>query len=952
MRRFAGTLWVLALVPLAACGGGGADSGDPGLPDGTQPDAPVADVPLDQGVDPETDEAALDTGDPGEPGDPGPDGPSFDPQADDAPDVPLPGGLDLPPGAAATLDAIVARLASLRAEQGIASARTTLMAQLDDGWTGLAWARLGPDGTTISLGFEGGSSAVLVTDEDVFAPVDRARAGALPTPGRPTRLFRAPAGPGQALACGDAIAPPNRKVHIVNLAGGGTPGSVKLATDMEAFLLSLGWTRDEITVTQRLAREDRSVTPDTVFQQEAYGMVLFIAHGGVRVDDAGTEHYILQGFLGGKREDGYQDVVTQQRWDEYKQWYADGLAVTGQSWSQVDKAFVKDVYLRDDLLADQVQLEPGALVSFIACNSARLDDELASAGAGPVLGWDDSVDGDDGLAAWKALFTGLADPSLGTADEALARMVKDGTAFSENTHGTVAQMILGGDPRDWTLPGSMVLDAPDDCLPAGTDHLEVKVRFPECPDADVAFDLPPDGSRTLSPLVPTGAEVELRAKDATGKTLGAALRGVAVVPGQAVRPDLCPCAGTLALDVTDFPEDGSYTATSLDVQVEYADTTVGGASFSASLPSPTLEGLVPGYATLSLTARAANGDVLGTATVQAAARCDPAPPEAACFGWVELACGNPPADTTQLTVTAPGHAHALPPSRSFAPGESARMYGFAVGETVRFAVEARNAAGVLVGTANFAGTVGCGATPVEVDFALYAIRVAATPTRLHADGASAAAVVATLRRWRTDDLFEPTGDLLAGKAVAFDTSCGTFAGPTGGVSDAQGRVTTSLSSTEPCLAAVRAFAAEDGIESRPTYVNFDKRMSFWINGSATSVQSAAPSGIFPVSCAKGRFYFRGVLMTEERVFAMENLGWGMYVPNTADPGDKVRLEFAPTYEGEHCGDAEHSVGPVWVHLAYPPDFVHQRTFRLSPYVHLGGPVSMESALDEIDYYVP
>lgn len=931
---------------LAACGGDGGGT-DALAPDTPATELPAADVP-DPGSDPGAPDAGPTDGPAGDPG-------SADVGTGDVSDVQPPEGVALPPGGRATLDAIAAKLVELRDELGIAAARAALMALLDTGWPGLDWARLADDASTITLGLDGGWTAVLITDEDPFpeaAPARRAHAGPL---GRlPVRAFRAPAAPdapAQVLGCGDAIVPPNRKVHIVNLAGGGNPESVTTANDMKDWLLSLGWTEDEIDVTQRSTRKDYTITPDTVFRQEGYGIVLFIGHGGIRVDDSGNEHYILQGFLGGNRDDGYQDAVTPERWAEYQQWFQDGLLVEGRSWSAVEKAPVADVYIRDDLLASQIALEPGALVSFIACNSVHAAEDLASAGAGPVLAWDDSVNADDGLTAWKALFAGLTDTSLGTADATLAGMVAEGTAFCDNEKGRTAQMQLGGDTRTWTLPGSMTLDADEDCLPKDADHLEVKVHFPECPEADMAFDLLPGGSRTLSPLVPTTAQVEVRVKDIDGNTLAASVRDVAVAPDGTALPDLCPCTGSLSLDVTAYPQEGAFTAKTLDIQVVPADATVGPASFTRALPNPgALDGLMPGDATLSVTARADNGDVLGTTTVQATSACDPMPAVPACLGWIEFGSANPPADTTELTVTAPSHPGALPPSRTFAPGTSATMYGFAMGQTVRFAAEARNAVGVLVGTTTFAAQVGCGPNVAEVDFALYAIRVEATPTKVPPDGTSTAAVVATLRRWQTEDLFEPTGEPMAGKAVAFDASCGTFAGPSSGVSDAQGRVTAALASAEPCVAAVRAFVAEDGTESPPAFVNFGRGVSVWIDGLSSAPDEAASTTPFPLSCVRGRFYFRDVLMVEERTFAAENLYWGMYLPAAGAPGDAVRFEFRPVTDAERCEDADPSAGPIWIHVAYPPDFLHTETVKLTGRVPVAGPVSVSAELPGIPYY--
>lgn len=871
-----------------------------------------------------------------------PTGPGPDPGPD------WPDGMALPAEDEQAMAEATDLLRALRAGEGIDAARDSLLQRVADGWPGIASARLGSDGVTITLLFEDGAGAVLFTDESVFGEWE-------PPQGVPRgpehRVYR----DGElkvALECGDVIAPPNRKVHIVNLAGASNPESRQYTADLEQYLQDLGWEDGEIDISQRESYDDTSITPDTVFEQEGYGIVLFIAHGGFRWDEQGTEHFVMQTFRGGDYDDGYEGYVTEERWVEYVQWKREGKLDIGSAWCEPDSAYQRHVNVRDDLLVEQMQLEEGAMVSFVCCNSWQLDDELTALGAGSVLAWDGSTNGGDGMNSWLSLFDGLSDPDgPGSDAETLASMKEDGYGYSTGHSGERTEMKLGGDERAWHLPATLDFLAPGDCLPAGTHHYEVDVRFPDCPEYDVSFDFFPGGGHSLPPLPPTGAEIELRAKDASGNTLDAGLYDIDLYAG--TNPfDLCPCEGSLLLDLTDYPLGGDYAASSVHVDLSYDDPTLGVESFDLALPLDGLEGLVPGGATLDISVLTAGGDVLGTAGVDGDAACDDPRTASFCVGWFSLETGSYPTDTTEIVVTAPGEADALPAVVTMAPDGTGEMYGFALGSTVTLAAEAFNDLGVSLGTSSVAAEVTCGANAVEVDFANYGIVLEASATGAPADGISQVSITATLREFQEGDLLEPTGDPVVGKTVEFDAGCGDFVGAPGGTTDASGEVVVAVVSDEPCLAAVHAFVIADLVESRPVYVNFEARMSFWIDGTSSSVEDISDGRTFVLRCGTLRFYFNDQFIIE-RLIATYHGQWGAYNPGWALPGDRIRLEISPWVDPEHydCYDNTRTeLGATWVHTAYEPDFVHQGLHQLGSSNPLNGTVNMEVTVAEIDHY--
>lgn len=749
------------------------------------------------------------------------------PGPDPGPDWPE--DMALPAEDEAAFEAATDLLRELRAGEGFHAARDSLLQRVADGWPGIASAHLGSDGLTVTLVFPDGVDAQIFTDEWAFGDWE-------PPEGAPRGPDLRVYSGGElksVLECGDVIAPPNRKVHIVNLAGASNPESRQYTTDLEAHLQALGWDEDEVDISQRESYDDFSITPDTVFQQEGYGIVLFIAHGGFRWDEQGTEHFVMQTFRGGSWSEQFHPYVTEERWQQYKQWFEDGRLCKGSAWCEPDSVYMPHINVRDDLLAEQMVLEEGAMVSFICCNSIQLDDELTSLGAGSVLAWDGSTNGENGMNAWWQLFARLSQHDMSDA-EALAWMQDHGYGYSPG-HGVQAEMELGGGERAWQLPASLDFVAPDDCRPVGTQYYEVAVRFPDCPEFDATFDFFPGGAHSLPPLPPTGAEIELRAKDASGNTLAAGLYDVDLHAG--ANPfDLCPCEGSLLLDLTDYPVDGDHAAAAVHIDLSYDDPTVGAESFDLGLPVSSLDDLIPGGATLDVAVLTAAGDVLGTATVDEDAACDNPRTASFCVGWLSISAANYPTETAELVVTAPGEPDALPASLTIAPGGEGEMYGFAPGSTVSLAVEAYNGLGVSLGTTTAEAAVSCGETSVEADFALFGIVVEAAPYEVAPNGEDTATVTATLRYWRPEDQDEPTGDPLPGVTVVFDTNRGFFVGPVEGVTDAGGQVSVELASTDTGVARVMAYAPDHLVQTgRPAPVNFGASLYFWIDQSPESL---------------------------------------------------------------------------------------------------------------------
>lgn len=835
-----------------------------------------------------------------------------------------PDALALPATDAETLDAALTLLAGLREDPGLDAARDTLLARATAGWPGLASAHLGSDGVTITLRFDDGAEAVLFTDESGF--------GAWTAPGSAPDAPSGMAGPvgadKAALDCGDVLAPPNRKVHIVNLAGSSNPESLEYTVNLRQHLLDLGWGTDEVVISERSDFDDRSITPDTVFDQEGYGIVLFIAHGGFCYDEQGSEHFVLQGFRGGSHDGGYQDYVTETRWEEYRTWFREGRLLTGYAWCAPDSAYQPHVSIRDDLLAEQMTLEEGALVSFISCNSIQLDDELTGLGAGSVLGWNGSMRGDDGMNAWWELLEALSDPDEPQSDaEALDTLHGRDIGYSTGHAGERTELELGGDERAWYLPALLDFDAPEDCLPDGTDHFEISVEFPDCLEYNTSLQYVPGVDPGLTGLPPAGVEISLRAKDASDNTLGYGAYEYDLGPNENVF-ELCPCQGSLLLDLTDFPQDGAHTADSAHFDVSYDDPMLGGESFDLGLPLSSLDGLVPVGATLDISVLSGDGDMLGSTTVTEDVVCGDPRTVSFCIGWLSISAENYPTDATEIRVTAPDEAEAVPAELSFPPDGTGGMYGFALGSTVSLEAEAFNGLGVSLGTAQAEVHIACGDNEVDVAFSEFGIILEASPEQANPDGQDEIVVTATLRGWQDGDVSGPSGDPVAGETVTFDTSLGSFVGSDQGVSDEAGRVTVRLVSDEAGQANVRAFVVEAGVESHPIQVSFGALLTYVIDHlpidySGYDEYDHEDWWISWYCCVFERWH------NDELRLRMDDDGYiRTFIRKTQlQVGDTLRLRWTPI---GGCWDGPSELSPVYLHYFFNTDYDDQITIQLFP----------------------
>ena len=356
--------------------------------------------------------------------------------------------LGLPAEDAVALDTAAARYMELLDSLTPAEARHALVDELTANGGVINWARLCPDSTTISIEFQDGVGSAIITDDILFTDSsgglagypnigsDSAEASQLRENARQAVLHIQ-----EAITCGDIIAPESHRISLINMAGGSDSVSHWYVNRLRNDLIDLGWEPGEIRVKSRLELIDPSFTPDDMFDQQGYGIVLYLGHGGFRTASDGTEHFILQCFMGGKRSSGYEPYVTEERWQDYKRWFqTDKTLISGYSYYNGGPYGFKEVYIRDDLFAEQLNVDEGAIVSFVSCNSYHILDDMATTAAGAALGWD----GQTNMLAGPVNFAKLldfmtADTSM-TDIDALATLYDSGMGTAIGSAGNTTYL--------------------------------------------------------------------------------------------------------------------------------------------------------------------------------------------------------------------------------------------------------------------------------------------------------------------------------------------------------------------------------------------------------------------------------------------------------------------------------------------------------------------------------
>jgi len=725
---------------------------------------------------------------------------------------PLSDTLGLEATNAESLDAAAQRFSDLLATQSRDEARLALVATLAASDPEIVDVELASDGYSVRIEFRDGTLAVINTFDAFASEVTAVPAAdaneAMSSRAQKPVVSRIAREITSIVDCPDMIVSDSKKVKIVNAAAmTNTTSTAENIRDMTAALVDLGWDPADIDVRARSNDDNFGMLLTDLLDHRGYGVVIYIGHGGKWVANDGQEHHHIQAIAGGPgAKEAYTAAVGQDEFDQWLEWQDQGKCTSAASLNEEGKP-TPEVWIRDDLLAEQMTVDPGTMTYFISCNSWNLQDVFADAGVDSFAAWEGKADGGTGPEAFLSLIETMSGETPLTDEQAFAQISADAPeTFVSSGGGNLHQ--YASSQGDYHLPswGKFLLDDLD--VPDGTETAEVTITYPDCPDASVTFTIEVGEELDVSGLIPGDAILTIVAKDASGNVLGTGLTETVFRSGGNNSTWVETCSASLALTMDAFPED---TAT-VEVEIAYVNPDIPSPdplAFPVDTP-PSVASLMPGSATISTVAKDASGQVIGYSELDQNIACG-ANDVGLCLGWATLEPTAYPPDTAELRVTASAPAAFDPVT--ITPGATAPMVGLTVNESVTFTTEAFDSLGKSLGTHATTTTIACGENTVELVVTTYDIVLEIKPTQIEADGVDRCLLTATLRSWLPGDTGAPTGDPIVGKSVEFVTSLGDLVGPNPVASDASGQATIELTGTVPGQAIVRAVVFEDGKEA-------------------------------------------------------------------------------------------------------------------------------------------
>jgi hypothetical protein len=804
--------------------------------------------------------------DPSEGDDPGDDPPG-------GPDADWPeNGVGIPEADKILFQALADRYQELRAGSDPATARASFLFEAES-WEGLEEAELLSDGSSIQFVFRDSVRAVLLTDEYGLERTRPLRGSdgrmllhASDSSSIEERIRSVMLESGNRTDCGDIRVPENNKISLVNISSGIREHTKARVQDLKDHLVSLGWDPDDIDIHDRDGFDDYSWTLDDVFDQSGYGTVFILGQGGHTTDAQGEEHYVLEGFRGGEREDGYEEHVTQERWDEYMEWLQDdGTLVEGKAYGSGYDDIKEEIYIREDLLAEKMILDEGAMVHLLSNYGYEAADDLVQAGAGSATGWSDGIQYDEGFAAFKLFMENMMNGDDGapmTDYEAMLALDDTGIFVDDET---VSLFLATPTGHDFMLPAELRFDAPFDCLIEGTEYYDVNVNYPDCPENNQSFQFFPGGDFSLTGMPPVGAELTLTARDASGQMLGRNETSLELAGGPN-NIELCPCEGFFILGISE--DDIPPGATNLIAWIDYHDPEIPDDTQMVSLPSTGFDNLIPGSATVEF--HAWGGDLLGYTSEEVEISCDVSVPFAS-FGWLKFNVLEWPEATTLIQVETDNPRH-LPNPLSFDPSAQPLMLGMETYEYVELRCTAYDGGGAVLGTDDQNVIVISGVNQVELEFDPYGIILEAVPDTLPTEWGNYSEIKATVRRFTDFDTDIPTGPVIPNKLVTFSTDLGSFWGegqlyeePT----DANGEAIVMLHNGDtPGDATILAGVDEWIVQSLPDTVTFMPKLTLIVDNRPWDVDGPPPFGNYEIDwvsvfCTRREVWLNDYIWSED-----------------------------------------------------------------------------------------
>lgn len=764
-----------------------------------------------------------------------------------------------------SLNQAASRYIALRDLQGAAAARAALVDELNAGFPHIKQAELGADGYSIRVVLEDGTVAAINTNSISFAPALTQTAlarsvAAWPSGGQTPRSKPAQVRQGSpATAVCTVTGRPVRPVRILNPANTSNHGAAQAdVAAVKAKLHALGWEDADIDLIEPAAADDLSTVPHHFLDLADVGIVVFVAHGGVWRASDGQDHFFLQCCSMGSRSGSVSDAEREQ----YAEWQLDGRLAAATTISESGEP-ITEFWMRDDLFNEFLRLKPNALVCMMASNSWRLADAFAAQSVGSYFGWDGTTVAEmSGTAAF--LLGAMAEPPQ-TDEQARQAALAQYSGMAGGATGASAAVLLKlyTDSKKSLLTawGSVATDP--NSVPRDAGRVDVHIRPTDCPSSPIEFTMSPTETYLLDDLSPGEAAVEAEVRDAAGGLLGTGLTKPTIVGGGHNPLEVKICTGNLKLKIGAYPPDTGEVL----LELHYNNSSLKAPIADAIAPTQTVELTDIPSAAAEVQAFAYGAADSGYSVTPVDIACGDNE-QTICFGWLKLALGKLPFNTSIVTFTT-NSAH-VPSEITLSPGETRLVTGLDLHQDVIFTATAVDSQGGIVATKQISATIGCGENLLTANLDNYGIILAADPQRIPADGVSTSTITATLRAWAGGDVLTPTGDPVAGKPVHFGTSIGAFGGDDTITTDSAGQARINFSCALEGEAYINASVADDAKQAQvvvnvgdhsialdPVESNINSAQQVTLHATVTPAFAPGSTVVYHWSCDQRQGYIVG-----------------------------------------------------------------------------------------------
>lgn len=296
---------------------------------------------------------------------------------------------------------------ALRTTMTADNARTSLVASLNNNYPGVKSAGLFEDGYTIFIAFSDGGYGAINTIEGLNEGLSSKQKNS-----RFQGVFQLK---NNVFRIKDTNTPSSKKAILLNAAAYEFSNNNTGIDTAREYLIQRGWNSNDIIVKSNDTPNASTLQPSDFFNLGQYGIVVIMAHGLY-----GSPPEIEGDMPGnGSNKYFYIQCASSINWSQYDnnttqqliQWASQGKLINViQSTDTSSQVSSKEgfIYIRQDILEEQMQLLPNSFVYLLSCSAWKGRQAFVNNSAGCVIAWDNPVKVVDARIDLIALFNLMA----------------------------------------------------------------------------------------------------------------------------------------------------------------------------------------------------------------------------------------------------------------------------------------------------------------------------------------------------------------------------------------------------------------------------------------------------------------------------------------------------------------------------------------------------------------